>query len=160
MTQTTGAQTTGDTTRACGRFEVKLAPQTPSDMAAAGSIGRMTIDKVFHGDLEGASKGEMLAVRDEASGSAVYVALERVTGALAGRTGTFVLAHHGTMTRQGQQLTLEVAPHSGTGALAGLSGRMAIIIVDKQHSYEFDYTLPESTSSDTTDATDASAATP
>jgi hypothetical protein len=127
-------------TKASGTFEVKLAPQTPAHTDSA--IGRMSIDKQFLGDLEGSSKGEMLAVQTEIKGSAGYVAMERVTATLAGRTGTFVLQHSGTMTRGEPHLDLTVVPDSATGELQGLTGRMSIDIRDGKHFYAFDYTLP------------------
>jgi hypothetical protein len=126
-------------THAAGTFEVKLAPQ-PTD---AVGLGRMSIDKQFHGDLEATSKGEMLAAMTETKGSAGYVAIERVTGALHGRTGTFVLQHSGTMNRGAASLSVTVVPDSGTDKLAGLSGKMAIQVEGGKHSYEFEYTLPE-----------------
>ena len=126
------------TTRASGPFEVKLTPLTTDDP----KLGRMSIDKQFHGDLEATSKGEMLAAMTEVSGSAGYVAMERVTGALHGRAGTFVLQHNATMTRGTPQQNVIVVPDSGTGALAGLSGQMIIHIEDRKHSYDFDYQLP------------------
>ena len=101
----------------------------------------MTIDKQFHGDLEGSSKGQMLAVQGDVKGSAGYVAMERVSGTLAGRNGTFALQHTGTMTRSTPELSVTVVPDSGTGELAGISGRMTINIADGKHSYEFEYTL-------------------
>jgi hypothetical protein len=85
----------------------------------------------------------MLAYSTEVQGSAGYVAMERVTGSIGGRSGTFVLLHSGTMTRGAALLTLTVVPDSGTGQLAGLSGTMSITIVEKKHLYEFDYTLPD-----------------
>jgi hypothetical protein len=103
----------------------------------------MTIDKQFHGDLEATSKGEMLAAGTAVKGSAGYVAMEKVTGTLKGRTGTFVLQHTGTMNRGEPQLSVTVVPDSGTGQLAGLTGKMAINIADGKHSYEFEYTLAE-----------------
>ena len=106
-------------------------------------MGRMTIDKQFHGDLEAASKGQMLSAMTEVKGSAGYVAMERVTGTLSGRSGSFVLQHSASMTRGAPQLSVTVVPDSGTGELAGLSGNLAIEIVDKKHFYSFDYTLPE-----------------
>jgi hypothetical protein len=129
------------TSRATGTFEVKLSPQAPEDGAAGSAIGRMLIDKQFHGDLEATSKGQMLAAGTAVQGSAGYVAIEQVSGSLAGRTGTFVLQHSGTMDRGTPQLSVTVVPDSGTGELAGLTGRMNIIIADGKHSYEFDYTL-------------------
>ena len=131
------------TTRATGTFDVKVTPQ-PSDDKGDGAVGRMTLDKQFHGDLEGTSKGEMLTAMTAVKGSAGYVAIERVTGALRGRKGTFALQHTGIMTRGTPSLTITVVPDSGTDQLAGLSGKMAIVIgADGKHSYELDYTLAE-----------------
>jgi hypothetical protein len=120
-----------------GDFEVKLAPQSAAD----APIGRMSIDKQFHGDLEATSKGEMLAFMTSVKGSAGYVAMEQVTGALNGRSGTFVLQHSGTMTRGDQQQSVTVVPDSGTEELKGLSGKMTIIIANGKHSYDFDYEI-------------------
>ena len=131
------------TNRASGTFEVKLNPQTPDDNVGDPTVGRMSIDKQFHGDLEAVSKGEMLAVRTEVEGSAGYVAMERVTGTLHGRSGAFTLQHSGTMTRGAQKLSVTVVPDSGTGELVGLAGTMTIDVVDGKHLYGFDYTLAE-----------------
>ena len=129
------------TTRASGTFEVKVTPHTPADKSAGAAIGRMSIDKQFHGDLKGTSKVEMLAVGTAVEGSAGYVAMEQVNGTLNGRTGTFALQHSGTMTRGAPQLSVTVVPDSGTGELKGISGRMSIVIADGKHSYEFEYTI-------------------
>jgi hypothetical protein len=128
------------TTHAHGTFEVKMAPQTP-EAGADASLGRMTIDKQFRGDLEGTSKGQMLTAGTSVKDSAGYVAIERVTGTLNGRSGSFSLQHTGTMDRGAPQLSITVVPDSGTGELAGLTGRMTITIADGKHSYDFDYTL-------------------
>lgn len=125
---------------ATGTFEVKLKPQTDENVGDP-TIGRMSIDKQFHGDLEGTSKGQMLAVQGEVKGSAGYVAMERVSGALHRQHGTFALQHTGTMNRGVPGLSVTVVPDSGTGELAGLSGKMNIIIAGGKHSYEFEYTL-------------------
>lgn len=127
--------------QASGWFQVDLNPQA-SDAAEGVSLGRLSIDKQFQGDLDATSKGEMLSASTEV-GSAVYVAIERVTGTLHGRSGSFVLVHKGTMTSAGQELTISVAPDSGTRELAGLAGNLTIAIVDGKHSYSFEYTLPE-----------------
>jgi hypothetical protein len=137
------AQTKMTTQQATGTFDVKITPQKPDNPPAEESkVGRMSIDKQFHGDLEATSKGEMLAVQTETKGSAGYVAMERVTGTLRGRKGTFVLQHSATMDRGKPSLSVTVVPDSGTGELAGLTGSMKIIIDAGKHSYEFDYTLP------------------
>ena len=103
----------------------------------------MSIDKQFRGGLEASSQGEMLSAGTGVKGSAGYVAIERVSGALQGRSGTFVLQHNATMTRGVPQLSITVVPDSGTGELVGLSGRMTIEIADGNHSYEFEYTIAE-----------------
>ena len=103
----------------------------------------MTIDKQFHGDLEATSRGEMLAVMTTVQGSAGYVAMEVVSGTLAGRRGTFALQHSGSMDRGTPSLSVQVVPDSGTDELAGLAGAMRIIIADGKHSYEMDYRLPD-----------------
>jgi hypothetical protein len=127
---------------ATGTFEVKLALQNdgkPED----SPIGRMLIDKQIHGDLEATSKGQMLAFSTEVKGSAGYVAMERVTGTLHGRTGSFVLQHNATMNRGVPQLSITVVPDSGTGQLTGLTGTFDIQIAAGKHSYTYYYTLPE-----------------
>ena len=132
------------TKHAKGTFEVKLTPQKPdSKEAESAKLGRMSLDKQFHGDLEATSQGEMLGAMTEIKGSAGYVAMERVNGTLHGRSGTFVLQHIGTMTRGVPKLSVTVVPDSGTGDLVGLTGSMNIIIDAGKHSYEFEYSLPE-----------------
>ncbi len=129
-------------TRATGTFEVKLTPQPMADTSDA-TLGRVSIAKQFHGDIEGASKGEMLHGAGSAPGSAGYVAIERISGTLHGRAGSFVLQHSGTMTRGLPQLTITVVPDSGTDQLAGIAGSFTIKIADGKHSYEFEYSLAE-----------------
>jgi hypothetical protein len=129
------------TMRARGTFEVKLTSQEPGD-AADSALQRLAIAKQLHGDLKGSSRGQMLTAMTPVEGSAGYVAIERVSGTLHDRAGTFVLQHSGTMARGQQQLAIGVVPDSGTGELEGLVGRMIISIADGRHSYEFEYTLP------------------
>lgn len=131
------------TSHASGMFDVKLTPQTDEGGADSG-LGRMSIDKQFHGDLEGTSKGLMLSsAATIVKGSGGYVAMERVTGKLQGRTGSFVLQHSGTMTRGTPQLSVTVVPDSGTDQLTGIAGTLTIKIDAGKHLYELDYTLPE-----------------
>jgi hypothetical protein len=127
---------------ATGKFEVTLLPISADDKSGNAAIGRMSIAKQFHGDLDGVSQGEMMTAMTDVEGSAGYVAIERVTGTLHGRAGSFVLQHGGIMTRGASQLTIMVVPDSGSGQLAGLSGKMAIMIENGDHSYDFQYELP------------------
>lgn len=129
------------TTHATGEFDVKVNAQAPPDKAEGITLARLSIDKQFRGDLNATSKGEMLTAASDSNGSAAYVAIERVTGTLHSRSGTFVLMHSGTMTRDAQHLTVTVAVGSGTAELVGLAGKMVITIVDKKHLYDFEYTL-------------------
>lgn len=132
------------TTRATGSFDVKIIPLA-NDTAPEGSpLGRMSIDKQFHGDLEATSKGEMLTAGTAIKNSAGYVAIERVTGTLHGRTGTFALQHNATMTRGEGALNIIVVPDSGTGELTGLSGTLGIEVTGGKHGYVFDYSLAAS----------------
>ncbi|HZW96256.1 MAG TPA: DUF3224 domain-containing protein [Candidatus Eremiobacteraceae bacterium] len=129
------------TSHAIGTFEVKGTPQAGED-GADGSIARVLLDKQIHGDLDGTSKGQMLSAVGSVKGSAGYVAMERVTGTLKGRSGSFVLQHSGTMRRGEPQLSVTVVPDTGTGELAGLAGTFTITIDAGKHSYDFEYSLP------------------
>ncbi|MDB5747408.1 MAG: hypothetical protein JWP72_2256 [Massilia sp.] len=127
---------------AAGPFDVNLTPQGEPTVLNGATTGRMAIDKLYHGDLNGRGSGEMLSALTVTEGSAGYVAIERVTGTLHGRTGSFVLQHSGTMARGAQQLSITVVPDSGTDELAGIGGSMRIRIEERNHFYEFDYILP------------------
>lgn len=130
-------------THASGPFDVKVVKQ--EDPGGDTSVGRFSLDKQYHGDLEASGKGQMLTASTEVKGSGAYVAIERVTGTLKGREGTFALQHMGTMTQNVPQLTITIVPDSGTGQLKGISGKMNIVIAaDGKHSYELEYTLPNS----------------
>jgi hypothetical protein len=128
---------------ATGAFDVKVTVQKPdTQVARAANLSRLTIDKRFHGDLEGISKGEMLALQCETKGSAGYVAMERVTARLKGKNGSFVLQHSATMNRGDSKAQIVVVPDSASGELRGLAGTMVINVApDGSHSYEFDFTL-------------------
>lgn len=129
-----------------GTFEVKNAP-LPSDDAILGTaIGRFGLEKQFHGDLDGTSKGEMLAAGNPATGTAGYVAMEFFTGILGGYAGSFALQHFGTMENGKFDLKVQVVPGSGSGELSGITGTMEILIAAGSHSYTFDYALPRTTS--------------
>ena len=128
---------------ATGPFDVKLNPLDAYNKDAASGLGRMSIDKRFHGDLDATSQGEMLTAMGAVKGSAGYVAMERVSGTLHGRRGTFALQHSSTMARGTPQQNIAVVPDSGRGELEGLAGSMTIIIAEGgKHSYVFEYSLP------------------
>jgi hypothetical protein len=126
-----------------GRFDVKLTPLA-NDKVAGVTLGRMIIEKQFHGDLEGTSRVEMLSAVTDVAGSAGYVAIERLTGTLCGLPGGFVLQHSGTMTRGESRLLINVVPDSGVQQLAGLSGTMSVSVVGGVHRYEFQYAIEDS----------------
>jgi ketosteroid isomerase-like protein len=130
------------TMRATGTFDVTLTPLDVHDMGAGAKLGRMSIEKKLSGDLAGASKGEMLTAGTDVKGSAGYVAVERFTGTLGGKSGSFTLQHNATMNRGDGRLAIEVVPDSGAGELAGITGTLTIEIADGRHSYAFEYALP------------------
>lgn len=125
-----------------GPFDVKITPQAAAPAVESARLGHNLLDKTFHGDLSAHSLGEMLAAMTEVKGSAGYVAIERVTGTLVGKKGSFVLMHTGVMDRGTPQLTVQVVPDSGTEELTGLTGQMGIQVVEGKHSYTFDFMLP------------------
>ena len=122
-----------------GTFTVKVGPPTPGP---AEGLTRFTLDKEIHGDIEGTSKGEMMGAGDYTKGTAGYVAVELITGKLAGKAGSFALQHSATMNGDSQSMNIIVSPGSGTGELTGIEGKFTITIKDRQHFYDFDYTLP------------------
>ena len=129
--------------RASGPFEVSLKPLPMDTDAESQLLGRMSIDKQFRGDLEGSSKGQMLTGGTSIRNSAAYVAIERVTGSLKGRKGSFALQHTGVMNRGVPSLVITIVPDSGTDQLEGLKGTMTINVEAGKHSYQLDYTLSD-----------------
>ena len=127
--------------RATGEFDVKVTPVTLGGPADDPTLGRMSLEKHFHGDLEATGMGQMLTAGD-GKGAGAYVAIERVTGSLHGRSGSFTFQHWGTMAPGEQHLEIEVVPGSGTGDLAGLAGTFTITVAGGKYSYDFAYTLP------------------
>lgn len=123
-----------------GTFDVKVIPQAPDD-STGGPFGRLFLDKQFHGDLEGVSRGQMLGAMSAVEGSGGYVALEQVTGTLKGRSGSFILQHNGSMRKNVPTMHVTVVPDSGTDQLQGLEGTMTIVIEGGKHSYELEYTI-------------------
>ena len=127
------------TNHAKGSFDVKLAPE--EDKSAESIMGRMTIEKQFYGDMEGNSKGLMLMVSTVVTGSAGYVALEKVNASISGRSGTFYLQHNGIMNRGESLLNVVVVPDSGTKELTGLKGSLKITIEKGKHFYDLEYEI-------------------
>lgn len=127
---------------ASGTFDVKVTPQQQSG-DTTGTFGYLFLDKQFHGDLKGISKGQMLGAQTATKGSGGYVALELVTGTLNGKQGSFILQHKGTMRKGDYVMQVTVVPDSGTEELAGIDGSMTILIEGNKHSYKFEYTFSE-----------------
>jgi hypothetical protein len=126
-----------------GKFDVTLNPLETFAAGVEGlMLGRLSIEKTFHGDLSAKSRGEMLSAKTIVKGSAGYVAIEQVEGSLSGKKGSFALQHFGIMNAGQSRLILEVVPDSGTRELVGLSGSMEIKIESGQHFYVFEYHLP------------------
>ena len=118
----------GAAKHATGPFDVKMSPLPADEKANDPLMGRMTMDKRYHGELEATGTGTMLTGGDYKSGSAGYVAMEKVSGTLQGRAGTFILQHSATLNQGAQQLSITVVPGSGTGQLTGIAGKMDIKI--------------------------------
>ena len=129
--------------QAKGQFDVKRSAEPPCDLGDGVEAGHFRFDKRFHGPLDATSVVHMLAVGTDVPGSAAYVAIERIVGTLDGRAGSFFAQHNGTMDRGTPTLSLTVVPDSGTDGLQGLTGRMAIDIIDGKHFYTFDYAFAE-----------------
>jgi len=130
------------TRHAEGTFDVKTTPLAADEALAGTQVGRYSLVKQYHGDLDAISKGEMLGAGDLAKGNAGYVAIEQVNGTLQGHTGSFALQHVGAMEGGKYKMSVMVVPGSGTGELAGIAGTLTITIAAGEHSYAFDYTLP------------------
>ena len=139
---TASANTASQLQVARGTFTVDIKPAGEGAAADGVTLGRMSLNKKFEGDLLGTGAGEMLTALTSVKGSAGYVAIERVTGKLAGRSGSFVFQHTGTMNHGAQQLSITVVPDSGTGELQGIAGTFRIDIRDGKHFYAFEYSLP------------------
>ena len=131
------------TLHATGSFDVKTTVQ--DDKSPDSLLGRYALDKQYHGDLEAIGVGQMLTAGTQVKGSGAYVAIEKVSGSLKSRTGSFVLEHMGTMTENVPQLAIIIVPDSGTAGLKGIAGKMTITIAaGGRHSYDLEYTLPKS----------------
>ena len=126
---------------ATGSFDVTITPQ---ESAADAPVARMLLYKEFHGALQAIAHGEMLAAHEPLTGAGVYVAIDRVTGTLDGRSGSFLMAHRGIANADGQSLDIVIVPGSGTGQLTGITGSVGIRIEEKKHFYTIDYALPAS----------------
>ncbi|MES2759714.1 MAG: DUF3224 domain-containing protein [Pseudomonadota bacterium] len=130
------------TQHASGSFDITTTPASPPEHAGRTAIGRMQLDKQYAGDLAATGKGQMLTAVTDTQGSAAYVAIERVTGTLNGKKGSFVIQHTGTMSGGAKQAVIAVVPDSGTEELTGIRGTLTLKLVERKHFYEFDYVLP------------------
>lgn len=127
---------------ASGSFEITMTPAGPPQHEGRTALGRMQLAKQYSGELAASGTGEMLTAVTDTPGSAAYVAIERITGTLQGRQGSFVIEHVGNMRGGEQQLSITVVADSGTEELAGIAGTLSLKVVDGKHVYEFDYLLP------------------
>ncbi len=127
---------------ASGSFEITMTPAAPPQHEGCTAVGRMVLDKQYAGELAASGKGEMLTAVTDTPGSAAYVAIERITGSLQGKQGSFVIQHVGNMRGGEQQLSISVVADSGTGELAGITGKLSLKMVERKHFYEFEYELP------------------
>lgn len=130
------------TQHASGTFDITMTPASPPEHEGRTAIGRLQLDKQYVGDLTATGKGQMLTAVTDTQGSAAYVAIERISGTLKGKKGSFVIQHTGTMSSGAQHLTITVVAESGSGELAGITGTLALRMVERKHFYELDYVLP------------------
>ena len=124
-----------------GSFTVHIKPDPPYLDQDGIKLNRNFVSKEYSGDLIGVAEAQMLAAYANTPGSAGYVAIERFTGSIGERQGSFVLQHHGIMNKGDAQLTVTIVPDSGTGKLSGISGALQIDIHEGQHSYTLTYSL-------------------
>lgn len=122
-----------------GSFNVAIESEPPFFDRDGVKLNVSVVRKEFSGDLAGSSEGRMVAAHTAVPGSAGYVAIERFEGSLGGKSGGFVLQHHGLMSGGEAALTVAVVPDSGTGGLAGISGSLEIDNDSGQHSYVLTY---------------------
>lgn len=133
------AQTAGPYT-ASGRFEVKIDPPVALSSPAGGALlFKRSMSKQYSGDMTGGAVGEMQFAGQPQVGAAAYTALESFVGELQGRRGSFALAHLGLMSGGKQDLRIAIAPGSGLGELAGISGELSLRIEAGVHFYELSY---------------------
>jgi hypothetical protein len=132
------------THHATGQFDVKVTPDGQPETGDGSEFGRMTLEKNYHGGLEGPAKGTMLTASSTGTpGSAAYAAVERFTGTVDGKKGSFALVHRGTMSAAGQEMAISIVPDSGSGELKGIAGNLTVKIAkDGTHTYDLAYTLP------------------
>ncbi len=131
------------TNRATGSFDVSMSPASPVERSGRTTLGRMVLEKQYSGDMIATGKGKMLTAVTDTKGSASYVAIEHVTGVLNGKEGSFVVHHTGTMAGGVDQLSIAIVPDSGTEELTGIAGKLTLKVVDGEHVFELEYSLPQ-----------------
>ena len=99
----------------------KYEPSAYDESAEGPALTRIHVEESFSGDIIGDGVVEFLQAAG-ADGSASFVGIERVTGQIGGRQGTFLLQDAGTVAGNIVSGDWFVIPRSGTGQLAGLRG--------------------------------------
>ena len=108
-------------THAEAKIIVQSSEAKPYDQTASPALMEIRISETFTGDIDGESTVRALQVlRDDRSASMVSV--QRFTGKLGGRQGTFVLQGSELVENGKIKATWFVVPGSGTGDLSGLRG--------------------------------------
>ena len=124
-----------------GTFDVTIEAEPPFFERDGVKLNRNLVRKEYSGDLVGKAEAQMVAAHTATPGSAGYVAIEHFTGSVGGKSGSFLLQHHGLMDRGEAALTVTIVPDSGTGELAGISGTLEIDNAAGKHSCVLQYEL-------------------
>lgn len=113
--------------RAMGTFEQRYREESEYAEAAEGPrLVRVQVTHTFTGQIEGEGIGEQLVLYSDTDAGS-YTGLERVTGRIDGRSGSFVLQHSGIFGAGAVQASWFVVAGSGTAELAGLAGEGAYV---------------------------------
>jgi hypothetical protein len=129
-------------TTAHARFAIKAWDEKPySEGQDRPKLTRASVTKTYSGDIEGEGQVEYLMMY-RPDGSATFVGLERVTGRMAGKSGSFVLQRTGVFEGGMARETYCVILGSGAGELQGLTGEGRTAVGHgMEHPMTLDYEL-------------------